>query len=270
MEGTEREEMKFIIALSLSVITLISSTALGANEYRGMAKSEVNNLLMQFCQDGDLKEVKALLEVGANVNAANQYGFTPLFKAVGSGNLELVKLLVSKGAKVNVKEHYAGARGGTTPLFTAAYEGHIEIIKFLLANKADVYAQNNSGQTAIEYTKDHAIVSLLRGSMTAKGEGGITAKFIFDNAIFSKDRSQSGGTPAYKSGSITKRGFVIDGSGTRRDAYVAKLDMAMVGISYSNYYFFINDDNPEKRQSINCGDYYPCIKDKLRKFNFQE
>lgn len=235
-----------------------------------MPKSEVNNLLMQFCQDGDLKEVELLLGAGADVNTANQYGFTPLFKAVGSGNLELVKLLVSKGAKVNAKEHYSGARGGTTPLFVAAYEGNIGIVKFLLESKSDVYAMNNSGETAAGLATNPAIVSLIKSSQTAKGKDGITARVIFNDSIFSKDRSQYSVSPTYKGGSILKRGHVTDKSGVRKDAYIAKVNFLLVGSSDVKYYFFIDDDIPAKQQNIDCGNYYPCIKDKIKKFNFQE
>ncbi len=43
-----------------------------------------------------------------------------------------MRYLVSKGANVNASDQY-----GITPLLAATMEGHTDSVKFLLANKAD-------------------------------------------------------------------------------------------------------------------------------------
>jgi ankyrin repeat protein len=49
----------------------------------------------------------ALLNQGADMEASDFYGWTPLMKAAYRDNFEIVKLLVENGANVNAK-NYAG------------------------------------------------------------------------------------------------------------------------------------------------------------------
>ncbi len=62
--------------------------------------------------------IEMLVDHGADVNAAQQAGFTPLHEAAQSGNLQAAILLLSHGAKINVK-----ADNGKTPLALTLVEG---------------------------------------------------------------------------------------------------------------------------------------------------
>jgi ankyrin repeat protein len=55
--------------------------------------------------------VKYLVEHGAEVNGAGQYGWTPLHSATYQGLNDVVEFLVSKGAKLDAKDEF-----GQTPL----------------------------------------------------------------------------------------------------------------------------------------------------------
>ena len=70
---------------------------------------------------------RALVDSGADVNAADRHGLTPLIKAAGSGALEIAALLVSSGARVD-----AATEDGQTALMIAAGKGHREITALLL------------------------------------------------------------------------------------------------------------------------------------------
>lgn len=50
---------------------------------------------------GNIDNIKLLLEAKADVNAANSKGVTPLMAASGQGHLEAVKALLAAGADVN-------------------------------------------------------------------------------------------------------------------------------------------------------------------------
>ena len=52
---------------------------------------------------GHVDVVKALIDNGADLEASDFYGWTPLMKATYRNNIEIVKLLVEKGANVNAK-----------------------------------------------------------------------------------------------------------------------------------------------------------------------
>ena len=64
---------------------------------------------------GDLARVKALVEQGANVDAKDELGWTPLYWAACLGRTEVAKFLVANGASVQVV-----ANDGVTPLLQAA------------------------------------------------------------------------------------------------------------------------------------------------------
>jgi uncharacterized protein len=83
-----------------------------------------------------------LLHAGANVNAANDLGVTPL--ALASSGVMAEKLLAA-GAKPNL----AGA-SGESPLMAAARAGRVDVARALLEHGADANARENvRGQTAL-------------------------------------------------------------------------------------------------------------------------
>jgi hypothetical protein len=77
-------------------------------------------------RDGDLKEVRKLLDKGADVNARDKYGWTPLHEAASYGHLDIVKLLVERGADVNARD-----KDGRTPLDLAKRMKPWDIADFL-------------------------------------------------------------------------------------------------------------------------------------------
>ncbi|MBT7909819.1 MAG: hypothetical protein HN607_04730 [Verrucomicrobia bacterium] len=57
---------------------------------------------------GNIEAVKQHLAGGADVNAKNQYGSTPLHFAAGYGRNEMAELLIAAGADVNAKYEDGG------------------------------------------------------------------------------------------------------------------------------------------------------------------
>jgi ankyrin repeat protein len=76
------------------------------------------------------KEIKRLVEKGANVNKPGDYGETVLFDVANRGDLDLVQFLLQHGADINHK-----SRANETALFKA--RRHPEIFKFLVENGCD-------------------------------------------------------------------------------------------------------------------------------------
>ena len=108
--------------------------------------------LAVFKDDMDL--IDTLLAKGANIDAVDAQGETPLSHAVIDGQIEIIKLLLSKGANVNIKNH----EFGMTPLHLAViipFDCKTEIINLLLEHGADIDAVTNKGDTAIQYAANY-------------------------------------------------------------------------------------------------------------------
>lgn len=94
--------------------------------------------------DGDLSEVKKLLDSGADPDAAvlSSGGWPVLMRAIGKGHTDIVKVLLEAGANPNMaviayskdvgEDGKPEETAGWTPLMMAAQEGHTEIVAMLL------------------------------------------------------------------------------------------------------------------------------------------
>lgn len=89
-----------------------------------------------------LAEAKYLLENGVAL-PKDPY---VLRNAAGEGYLEMVKLLLDHGADINAKDGE-----GLTPLAWAAYEGQDDVCLLLVQRGADMEAESKRGETAITY-----------------------------------------------------------------------------------------------------------------------
>ncbi|XP_044728090.1 putative ankyrin repeat protein RF_0381 isoform X1 [Chrysoperla carnea] len=86
----------------------------------------------------DIEIIKMLLVRGANINAQNILGQTPLYNMIENDDqVEIFELLLKHEADVNVKDDC-----GQTPLFGAIQNNRLEIIELLLKHKADINAED--------------------------------------------------------------------------------------------------------------------------------
>ena len=93
----------------------------------------------------DVDTARLLVGAGANANAANRYGVTPLSLAAANANAAMVELLLDAGADAN-----ATLRDGETILMAAARTGNPDAVALILSHGADVNAREQSlGETAL-------------------------------------------------------------------------------------------------------------------------
>ena len=140
--------------------------------------SDGTTLLHEAVLQGHQDIVKMLIDLGANVNAINEYRETPIAYAAKEANWEIVKILMSHGANVDYLDqsgisllHYAAEQGNKeiakilitkganvsagdyenamTPLHYAAERGDREIVEMLLAHDAEVNIVNSQGRTPL-------------------------------------------------------------------------------------------------------------------------
>jgi serine/threonine-protein phosphatase 6 regulatory ankyrin repeat subunit B len=99
--------------------------------------------LIAAARHGDLETCLMLVQCGADVNAADAEGLTPLIAAAGHGHLETCLMLVQCGADVNAADDQ-----GQTPLIAAAKRGDTETVRMLLLKcRADFNADDDKVAT---------------------------------------------------------------------------------------------------------------------------
>jgi len=102
--------LRSIILLTLAVLFVASPAP------AQKAQQELNDQMWEAVRKGDLAQVTALLDKGADVNAKFRYGTTALFKAAERGHTDIVKLLIARGADVTVKDTFYSATAMTWAL----------------------------------------------------------------------------------------------------------------------------------------------------------
>ncbi len=94
---------------------------------------------------------RLLIELGADINAAQADGATPLLGATFSGNELLAVAFVTEfGARLN-----ATNRSGAAPLHGAALLGHLTLLRTLLDRGVDVNTHDESNITALHGAAIH-------------------------------------------------------------------------------------------------------------------
>ena len=94
---------------------------------------------------GDRAAVKALLQQGGDVNAAQGDGMTGLHWAAMKNDAELAQMLVYAGANVKATTRL----GSNTPLVIAARNGNAPVVHVLLKAGADAKAATSTGTTPL-------------------------------------------------------------------------------------------------------------------------
>ena len=110
-----------------------------------------NTLLMEAIMSDNIEIVQWLINNGADINACNDYGNTPLLFAIAVPDLKQVRntraiamKLIRYNANVNVC-----SKRGKTPLILAAYLGFDDIVEYLITKGANVNACDDAGNTAL-------------------------------------------------------------------------------------------------------------------------
>ncbi|XP_071494309.1 uncharacterized protein [Diadema antillarum] len=111
---------------------------------------------------GHIDVVMALMEAGADANATDSSGNTPVIFAAEGDEPAVVKYLVGKGADVN-----QGNKNGRRAVHCAAYKGLADCMRILINSGCDVNLQDDDGDTAIHDAVNKGgvdVVELLLGS----------------------------------------------------------------------------------------------------------
>lgn len=105
----------------------------------------------------ELKSARVLLAAGADVNAKNEAGTSPLMRAATQDfHGDIVRLFLENGADINAVDHE-----GSSSLHYAIQVGYAEVLQILLRSGADVDIRNLLGETPMEFAKRRGMTSMV-------------------------------------------------------------------------------------------------------------
>jgi hypothetical protein len=139
------------------LIALLSKKEISVNVTNENLETPLHYFCQKFASPNCEKPFKLFLAKGANVNAPNAHGETPLFKAIFNEHVRLliIQLLLEHGASVN-----AANVNGDTALHYAVRLGREDLVQVLLAFGADLNIQGTQRQTPIDIAEENGDVLL--------------------------------------------------------------------------------------------------------------
>ena len=114
------------------------------NTMEQMVKS---TCLIKAASSGKMEAVEMLVTNGADVNLADEAGWTPLSTACYEGHATIVEYLISSGANI-----HAITCQNATCLLLAVHSP--DILDFLISQGSDVHARDTLGRTALHYAAE--------------------------------------------------------------------------------------------------------------------
>ncbi len=134
------------------------------------------NALDYAIENGNREMVQLLLSAGANINASNKNGLTPLMYLGDKATPELVRDLISAGAAIDACDE-----NSETPLMNAIRSCSLPVVQQLMSSGARSDARDENGNTLLmsaAQNNDSSVLKFLLGSgvdATAKNEDGESA-----------------------------------------------------------------------------------------------
>src|SRR5436190_11482963 len=117
----------------------------GAVIAAGIVSAAADSRLIDAVKARDADAVRTLIAQGADVNAAEGDGSTPLHWSAANGDMTITEALLKAGARVTA----ATRIGGMSPLFMAAKNGSAEVVAALLQAGAEAREANSNGTTVL-------------------------------------------------------------------------------------------------------------------------
>jgi uncharacterized protein len=152
------ETQKLFNALYENNISLVMRM-LDQREVDINARNETGHTLLHIALDKE--SIKLLISKGADVNARDAQGMTPIFNK----EINLIILLVKAGADIRLQ-----SSKGNTALMWFAYSGYLEGIKYLVSLGAKIDIKNSDNQTALDIAEQFGHLKVVAYLKSARGE----------------------------------------------------------------------------------------------------
>ncbi len=150
-----RTLIALVVVVAAALVALWQFDVITLPFGRPSPAEEAQANLFEAVQMGDLEALAARLTGGADPNARDAFGQSPLMYAVGEyANLEVAQVLLAADAQVD-----ALTDAGWTPLMYAARDASSPEVPLLLLNAgADPTLVNSDGETALTYAQRNSVI----------------------------------------------------------------------------------------------------------------
>ena len=116
-------------------------------------------------REGDRGEVYALIVNGADIDALDEAGWTPLNHALDNGHNEVTKLLINNDCALSMPN-----KEGWLPLHTAAYKGNIVATQLICKKGCPPDCEDYEGQTALHKAASQGKATVVTYLLMAKAD----------------------------------------------------------------------------------------------------
>lgn len=181
---------------------------------------------LALCKTGNLEAIQKAIQAGANVNARDLKGDTPLIMAATyASDPKIIEVLIKAGADINARGSY-----GTTPLQAAALDnGQLEITQALLKAGADINTRNNYGHkpllNAVHSSRSNLkiIETLLKADIAANGRDALDPQVL---VFAAKDNTNPEVITL-----LVKAGMDVNYRDRYQPLFIQRTDLRMPGIT---------------------------------------
>ena len=116
--------MKNLLAFTILVMSLLVA---GCGQRGAAPRNAQTDALFRATIEGNTEMVKSLVSSpGADVNATNERGSTPLLEAARFGHDDICRVLIAAGADLKAKDN-----DGKTALMLAVQNNHDDVVRIL-------------------------------------------------------------------------------------------------------------------------------------------
>lgn len=129
------------------------------------AANKQTKALLKAIKDGDVAKALQLIDSGADINAQDEDGWTPLMLSIATEkpSLGVTMALIQAKADINAVDPK-----GRSALMQAAANGSTPALKILLSEKANIDLQAKNGWTALMYAAGSGKADALQVLVDAK------------------------------------------------------------------------------------------------------
>ena len=113
-------------SIAFSILLALCLIVVGCGQQRTVSNAQTDSVF-RAVREGNTDMVKSLLSSpGADVNARDERGRTPLLEAASFGHEDICRVLIAAGADVKAKD-----KDGKTALMLAVQGDHEEVVRVL-------------------------------------------------------------------------------------------------------------------------------------------